>query len=100
MTQEGEAAKYYLKLYRTVTKSHNMTTTRRYDNDIFTDSLLNRLFVLVVCQANFNGDAKNNALRLRWEKISNFQVSINRKKVERTIDSSQEAYIALRQTLQ
>ena len=99
MTQEGEADKYYLTQYHTVAKSHNMDTTHWQGNVIFMASLPYRLFFLIVHQANFNRNAKNNALRLCWEKIFNFQVSINRKKVGRTIDSSQQAYIALPRTL-
>ena len=81
----------------TVTKSRNMNTTHWQDNDIY-----QFITLPAFCSRSsrqFQRRCQNNALQLHWKNISNFQVSINGKKIGRTIDSLQEAYIVLHQTL-
>ena len=69
------------------------------DNDIFNGSLPYKLFVFALRRNRFNGAQNLNFLRIQWENIVDFQLSINGTAVGPCITNSRQAYWYLRECL-
>ena len=91
--------KSYVSQTRIVTKEHDLTTTSRLDNDIFNGSIPYTLFVFAMRQDRYNGAYNRNSLRIQWENIVDFQLSINGTAVGPRIKNSRQAYWYLRECL-
>lgn len=68
--------KSYITRTRIVTKEHDLSTTSRLDNNIFNRSIPYKIFVSALRQNRYNGSAATNSLRIQWENITDFRLSM------------------------